>query len=331
MKELESEFYRNLLEHIDLGVYFVDCNREITFFNEKSEKITGYKKEEVIGKACVEDIFQHIDSDGNQLCISGCPLKSTIEDGISRTTDVFLYHKNGYRIPIRIHSSQIKDEKGNVIGAVETFKDMSLEVEIEKENNDLKELAMVDELTDLPNRRCLEEWLIARHREFNKFDRTYGVLIIDIDNFKNINDNYGHLTGDKMLKIVSKTLKSVITSHGVAARLGGEEFVIVASDVNAEKLHQLGKRICSLVFHSTLEVGDTNISVSVSIGGAIVNKHDDIQSLMKRADTYMYKAKTSGKSRVYTEYGEDKVEVELNSSKQLNFKILKNLQKKHII
>ncbi len=320
MEKLYDGFYKSLLENIDLGIYFVDKDRGITFFNKKAEEITGYKAREVIGIRCVDDLFNHLDKYGNKLCLNGCPLKETINDGKIRQAEVFLHHKKGHRVPIRVSTSQIIDKYGNVLGAVETFKDISMEVEIEREKEDLKLLAMIDELTSLPNRRYLEEWIMAKHREFHKFGRKYGVLILDIDNFKNVNDTYGHLVGDEILKVVSKTIQSATRANDIASRFGGEEFVVVVSGTEIQKLHQIGKRMCSLIFNSTLEVGDCDLSVSVSIGGAIVNENDDIKSIMERADSYMYKAKSSGKSRVCTEYGVDIVERELNSSRQLHVK-----------
>ncbi len=311
--EYSSDFYKNLLENIDIGVYFVDRNRVITFLNKAAEKITGYTAEEVVGRSCKSNLFKHIDQYGNELCIIGCPLHATIGDGMQREAEVYLRHKDGHRIPVRVTTSKITDANGNIIGAVETFQDTSIEHRIEKEKEDLKALAMIDELTNLPNRRYIEEWLIAKHREFKKFDRCYGVLIIDVDNFKKINDSYGHLVGDEMLKVVSKTLSSAARANDLIGRFGGEEFIFVLSGIDSKKLHSIGERICSLVANSSLEVGNIDLAVSVSVGGAVASHYDTIRSLLETADHYMYKAKSTGKNRVCTSCGTDIAGVELNN------------------
>ncbi len=300
----KEDFYKELLKSIDIGIYFVDNDRKITFFNDAAEKITGFSRDEVIGISCVDNLFNHMDKDGNHLCLSGCPLKSTMEDGISREADVFLHHKDGHRVPVHVSSVQIKNEKGEIVGAVETFKDIMSYYKMEKENNDLKTLAMIDGLTDIPNRRYLDEWLISKHREFIKFNRTYAVLIFDIDNFKRVNDTYGHLIGDEILKVVSNTLKGANRANDIVARYGGEEFVVVLSGVREKDINRIGSRMGSLIANSTYEVGQEDVSVSVSIGGSIVREGDDIDILLKRADSFLYESKQNGKNRINSEAGE---------------------------
>ncbi len=313
---LDGDFYQNLLSNISIGIYFVDKNRTITFFNHEAEKITGYTASEVIGTSCKHNLFNHMDQSGNLLCLLGCPLHATMMDGKNRCADVFLHHKDGHRVPIRVSSSQILDDNGNVIGAVETFYDISHEYQMDKENEDLKVLALEDELTQLPNRRYLEEWIIAKHREFKKFKRRYGVLLVDIDNFKYINDTYGHLVGDDMLKVVADTLKGATRANDIAARYGGEEFMLVLSGIDVDKLQSIGKRVCALVYHSTLEVGSKELSVSVSIGGTIVKDSDDIKDVVSRADELLYKSKINGKNRINSDIGESVIGPELNTGRE---------------
>ena len=111
----------DILDNIYGGVYYVDQNRKIRYWNKEAEKITGFSKAEVIGKHCYDNILQHVDDQGTNLCHNGCPLHATMEDGKKREANVYLHHKDGQRIPVTIRTVPLKDEKNEIVGAVELF------------------------------------------------------------------------------------------------------------------------------------------------------------------------------------------------------------------
>ena len=122
---LEQESFKNIIENLHDGLYFVDKNRIITYWNRAAEKISGFSADEVIGKSCSDNILSHVDSEGNSLCLNICPLASTIEDNIPREAEVYLHHKDGHRVPVSVRVSTLTNEKGEVIGGIELFTDIS--------------------------------------------------------------------------------------------------------------------------------------------------------------------------------------------------------------
>lgn len=124
---MNDSFYRSLLDNLMDGVYFVDPNRTITYWNKGAERISGYSKDEVMGKHCHDNILNHVDYSGNCLCKGECPLAQTLKDGKDRKTDLFLQNRNGERIPVSIRISPIL-EGGKIVGAVESFSDSSAKV-----------------------------------------------------------------------------------------------------------------------------------------------------------------------------------------------------------
>lgn len=120
---MKIKYNDNLIPHLYEGVYVVDKNRKIIFWNEGSERITGYSKEEVVNSFCYQNILQHVDHNGKQLCLEGCPLNETLQDGIIREAHVFLKHKDGYRIPITVKTLPIYDSEQNIVAAIEVFTD----------------------------------------------------------------------------------------------------------------------------------------------------------------------------------------------------------------
>ena len=121
---LPDSFYRQLLHSLDDGIYFVDRFRRIVFWNQGAEKISGYSFDEVQGRFCGDGLLQHVDFDGNIMCGAGCPLTATIKDGQNHEVDVYLKHKNGHRVPVKVISSPVYNADGDIIGAVERFTDI---------------------------------------------------------------------------------------------------------------------------------------------------------------------------------------------------------------
>ncbi len=150
------EFYRNLVENMSDGVYFVDRHRRIQYWNKGANRLTGYKAEEVVGRYCQDDILCHVDMEGKNLCRDGCPLTACIADGQSHTDTVFLRHKMGRRVPVLVHVEPIRDASGTITGAVEVFSDSTVLHQTQRRTKELERLAFLDELTQLPNRRFLE-------------------------------------------------------------------------------------------------------------------------------------------------------------------------------
>ena len=295
---MDNTFYKAMLNKIDEGIYFVDKDRKITFWNNGAELITGFSSKDVIDSHCYDNILNHVDDSGNQLCVQGCPLQDTINDLIEREVEVYLHHKKGHRVRIRIRTLPLF-EKNQQIGAVEIFNVLSKEINIaDDEVEQLKELALRDQLTDLANRRKLESVIENKIRDFQTLDIKFGILFIDIDYFKKFNDDYGHNVGDEMLKTVANTLNQPIRKTDIAGRWGGEEFIIILSGVNAKALKRIAETTRMLVENSTIRHNNKKIAATISIGGTLVRKNDEFKSVIDRADQLMYKSKDLGRNKV---------------------------------
>ncbi len=294
----EDAFYRNLIDNLGEGIYFVDRERRITFWNKAAEKITGFPSNEVVGRRCMDQVLTHVDDAGCCLCVGSCPLSETIADGKERESEVYLHHRQGHRIPVRVRTTPIADEAGNVIGAVELFTDNSRRLGLEERLAQMERLALLDPLTHLPNRRYVETHLEARFAELRRNNWPFGVLYIDIDHFKSVNDRYGHEIGDKVLQLVGRTLAANSRAFDIAGRWGGEEFVtIVANSADVSRLSQVADRLRAMVAQSTLRE-NPGLRVTVSIGAALANSDDTIETLLRRADEKLYEAKNCGRNKV---------------------------------
>ncbi|MBN1293849.1 MAG: sensor domain-containing diguanylate cyclase [Candidatus Latescibacteria bacterium] len=283
------------------GVYFVDAKRCITYWNQAASRITGYSHDEVMGQRCADNILRHVDVDGKNLCIDECPVKKTLNDGVSREMEAFLHHKKGHRVPVLIRTSPIRDENGVITGAVELFSDHTDYELIKQRLAELEKLAYIDELTQLANRRYIEISIEMHLQELKRYGWPFGILFIDIDNFKVINDTKGHIIGDKVLKMLSRTFSGNARPFDFFGRWGGEEFLAIIRNVDLPMLKSIAHRFRMLVEQSFITYNGQNISVTISIGATVGKANDTSKSLIERADKFLYQCKNSGKNCVFVD------------------------------
>jgi len=296
---MKDYFYQTLLDNLYDGVYYVDRDGRITYWNKGAERISGFSSSEVMGNRCSDNILIHVDEQGNALCTRGsCPLKKTIGDGSPREAEIYLHHKEGHRVPVSVHIVPIRDVDGRIVGAVETFRDNSARVAALQRIEELEKMAYIDPLTGLANRRYTEINLRARLDELVRYGWPLGVILMDIDEFKAVNDVYGHDIGDRVLKMVAQTLLKSSRAFDVVGRWGGEEFISLAPNLKRDELHSLGNRFRILVEQSSLQVGSEVVRVTISVGATLARSDDTVDSLLSRADRLMYQSKTAGRNHV---------------------------------
>jgi len=295
---MNDQSCQDILENLYDGLYFVDRDRRITFWNRGAEKITGFRNYEAVGSYCSDNLLAHVDSEGSLLCLGLCPLAKTIEDGIMREAEVYLRHKGGYRVPVFIRVSPIRDLNGKIIGTVEIFNDNSSKRDLVSQIDQLRALSLVDPLTGLANRRYAEIHLQGKLKEMSDYSSLFGVLFLDIDHFKNVNDKHGHDVGDEVLKMVSMTLKKGVNGTGLVCRWGGEEFIAAVPADDIFMLQSVAGKLRALVERSCFSYGQHVVSVTVSVGATLAVPGDTVDSMVKRADELMFQSKKMGRNRV---------------------------------
>ena len=295
----EKDFYKDIIDNLYDGVYFVDRDRVITYWNKGAERITGYSAKETIGRACRENLLNHVTANGVQLCSHNCPLAAVMEDGHEREAEVFLHHADGHRVPIMIRASPIKDDDGNIIGAVETFSNNSSVMNARNKLRELRRVAMTDPVTGVSNRKHLEGRLSAAIAEHERNASVAGLLFMDVDHFKHINDAHGHNTGDDILRMVANTIRYALRGTDVVGRWGGDEFMAVLQDVqDGYALRAAANKVRTLAGSSRLDLNGEGLTVTLSIGGTVLLTGDTPEGLVHRADELMYQSKKAGRNVV---------------------------------
>lgn len=292
---LLDENLMNLLDDFFEGIYVLDKQRKIIFWNKEAEKITGYEAKEVVGKSCRDNLLKDVDKKGNELCINDCPMVFAMNKKIKVEDEVFLHHKNGFRLLVRVKGIPIIEDN-EAKGLIELFVPKGFTREY-NHIDDLIDLAYRDSLTEAYNRKGFDFIYPLRQREMELLGFHRAILFFDIDDFKKINDTYGHDVGDKVLIAVAQTFIKSLRRDDMVIRWGGEEFVLILFFRKLGFLNEIGRKLVKLIESTFIHYSDKIIKITISGGGTYLRKEEDIHQAINRADRLMYEAKKKGKNQ----------------------------------
>lgn len=279
----ESSLHQEILDSLQDGVYFVDRDRIIVFWNKGAENISGYSRLQVLGRPCHQNLLQHIDASGNLLCLTDCPLSRSMEDGQPREDRVYLLRADGTRVPVWLRVAPLVTAKGEITGAVEVFSDRSSLANSFDRVTSLERMSAIDRQMGIANRRYTEVHLRARIVEGFSFGISLGLFFIKIDHFHRISETYGREIGSRVLRTVADTLIYNLRPFDFIGRWDNQEVVVMLSNVGENGLLERADNLRMLVERSVLMVGKP-IRVTVSIGVTLIQQGDSLETWVERAN-----------------------------------------------
>lgn len=279
--EEEKEKLRITIASIGDGVISTDLYGNVTIFNKVAEQLTGWPQKEALGRP-IEEVFNIINEDTRIKCEN--PIQKVIESGLilGLANHTALVSKDGMESSIADSAAPIKDSDGNIQGVILVFRDITEE---KRRQDEIYYMSYYDSLTGLYNRRYFEEELKRLDTERNL---PISVIMGDANGLKITNDAFGHSEGDKLLKQVAKAIKTICRAEDIAARWGGDEFVILLPKTKKEDAGAIVKRIKDVC--SDMHVDSLN--VSIALGWDTKETRDQsLLKTLKSAEDYMYKHK----------------------------------------
>jgi diguanylate cyclase (GGDEF)-like protein/PAS domain S-box-containing protein len=276
-----------LLEETNDVVLITDNNLEgpdgpkILYVNKAFTKLSGYSKEELIGKT--PRILQGPKTDINTLRRIKTPLSS----GKELRVELLNYSKDGKEYWLDFAVTPIFNDKGEIQNFAAIERDVTEQKTLQQ---NLYDLANKDPLTGAINRNRLYDIASNSFANLYRNNTYFALMVIDVDNFKNINDTGGHLDGDEQLKLIYSICSKIIRQTDYICRFGGDEFVVLLNDINEQDLESKAKNMVSCV------VNHPDMKTSISIGATLVDKKDvNIDDLISRADAALYTVKSESK------------------------------------
>jgi len=287
-----------VLDQVQDAVVWLDKDRKIVFWNRSAEQISGREASAVLGKSCSEEIPLFADFAGVSICQDKCPVAMTLKDGAPRTLDVYLQHKEGFRVPATLRIIPVFKDDGEVIGAVETFFSAAPKVTIPLGLSELEKMGLVEPETGIPSKQYLDMTLKTRIEEFQSYGLSFGLIYVDIDNYGKILEKHGRFNSGKIVRTVARTLHKNIRFFDIVGRWSTEEFLVVLLNIDDSRLDIVANKLRLLVSESYITTETGMLNATVSMGASLVLRYDTVESLIKRSEQLMMHSKWLGRNRV---------------------------------
>ncbi|ENF7817884.1 cyclic di-GMP phosphodiesterase [Enterobacter soli] len=280
-------FAEQVVSEANSVIVILDQNGNIQRFNRLSEEYTGLKEQEVIGQNVFKLFMSRSEAAASKRNITGF-----FRNGSSYEVERWIKTRKGQRLFLFrnkfVHSGSGKNEIYLICSGTDI-------TEERRAQERLRVLANTDTITGLPNRNAIHE-LISDAIEA-RGETQVGVVYLDLDNFKKVNDAYGHMFGDQLLQAVALAILSCLEEGQILARLGGDEFIVLATDTSQGSLEAMASRILTRL-RQPFRIGLIEIYTGCSLGIALAPQHGiDRESVIRNADTAMYTAKESGRGK----------------------------------
>ena len=287
----ERERAQVTLKSIGDAVVSIDARGHVTYLNIVAETMTGWSRDEAAGHS-VEEVLRIVDVTTREIVPNPMALAIRENKTVDLKANCVLIRRDGVETSIEESAAPIHDRQGQVTGAVMVFHDVSMARALSLK---MYHLAQHDGLTDLPNRMLLDDRLAQAITLCHRNQQKLAVLFLDLDRFKHINDTLGHDFGDRVLRNAAQRLLQCVRSSDTVSRQGGDEFVIVLSEI----AHSQDAEGCAAKILSALSVpvriDEHDLYITASIGIATYpDDGNDAETLLKHADLAMYHAKANG-------------------------------------
>jgi diguanylate cyclase (GGDEF)-like protein/PAS domain S-box-containing protein len=292
---LEKEIAHVTLDSIGEAVLRTDTRGNITYLNRVAEKMTGWPREEALGHP-VADVLRILDRTSGSTV--GDAFEIVLQDknatAAAKSKTCILVRRDGFEFGIENTVTPVHAQDGSIAGAVVAFHDVSA---ARARSLEMSHLAQHDSLTDLPNRVLFNDRLTQAISLAERQGKQLAVMFVDLDHFKKINDSLGHSVGDKLLQSVARRLVAGVRRADTVSRMGGDEFVILLSQVEHEEDAAFSARkiLRSLALPHTIDSNSLDINASIGMSTYPTDGRD-AESLMNNADAAMYEAKQQGRN-----------------------------------
>ena len=284
MPELnDPEIYQAVLDSLQTGVYIVDRNRRIRFWNEGAEQITGYLRQDVVGRFLRDHLLttgdkaKDLDSDPDD------PLNLAFRDGKPSSMDVSILHKEGYRVPIVLRTLPIRNSHGAVVGAAESFERNRSASEWTRRQSTFADLACLDSATGVAARSFMETQLREHVDIFAENNAPFGILLVQIDHLEEFRASRGPGVVSTILRVIAQSVQNCLRPTDLVGCWGENQFIAILLNCRESEVALVGERIRRMVAQAEVEWWGDTFSVTSPMGGAGCRPGDELEALVARA------------------------------------------------
>ena len=296
LTKVPVDCYREIVEQLPVATYLVDAGRRILLWNDACEALTGHRREEVLGRSCADHILVHCDESCVPKCGDACPLAETMRDGHPRRAELFLRHKAGHRVPVRVRAAPIRDEHGGIIGACESMEEWPMSLPVPPLSGIPPE-TLLDPVTELPPHFVLQDRLMAELHAFGRDRIPFGVLILAIDGFARICADDGAIGAGRVLQATAQTTSRVVGRGNLVGRWRDGVFLAILRGCSETSLLASAVTLQRLASVEAVPWWGDFLTITLSAGGTVVRPGDTVEELVRRAEEALGRARQWGKNQ----------------------------------
>jgi PAS domain S-box-containing protein/diguanylate cyclase (GGDEF)-like protein len=283
----DPHVFEAVVESIEIGVYFVDQHRKIVYWNHGAERISGYKRQDVTGRFCRDDLLVHCDENDQQLCSAACPLTDCMRDGQPREASVYLRHSEGHRVPVHVRALPLRDRAGAIVGAAEIFEEHRFLPQTDRRRDELAKYGCLDECTQLPNPTLMLSYLRERLGLFAAHAIPFATLLVEPSRLQVFQAAHGREAVRAILRVVGHSLKNTLRPTDYLGRWKGNQFLAILPGCTEQFLEGVAHRLKATVSGSGIQWWGDRLSITVRVAGATVQADDTVESVLGRVESVL--------------------------------------------
>jgi diguanylate cyclase (GGDEF)-like protein/PAS domain S-box-containing protein len=293
----DPEIFRAVLDSLPIGVYVVDRDLKIVFWNRGAEKISGYLAQDVLGRYCREKLLVDLDESNPVACGEACQLTDSMHEGRPREAEVILRHRSGHRIPVYVRAVPLRDSDNKITGAAETFEETRRMSWQDRFRKDPEFEGKMDRVTGLPDTETMNEMLQQSCAEAVEEQLPLCVLLVEVDGLKKFQSEHGKEAAETELQVVGHTLSNALRPTDVVGCWGEHRFMAIVKNCEEQVLQRVGERVRKMESFSEVEWWGDKLTFTVSIGGAGLRPGDPVEPLLERAEQALGRSVDAGGNR----------------------------------
>jgi diguanylate cyclase (GGDEF)-like protein/PAS domain S-box-containing protein len=292
------EVWRFVLEQLPGGVYVLDSDLRIVFWNAGAERITGRLRQDVIGHLTRDDLITRAASTPASDLLHGSPALAALRDGCCSESEAFLHHQDGYRIPIKLRTFAVRDARGLVIGAAESFEENIAHSKWNRRQSKLMAYGCLDSATGVLTREFAESRLRESLTTFYAHPLPFAIFCIFADEMGQVRGKFGPWADHDLLRLIGQTLGQSLRPNDSVGYWEEDEFFVLAAECSRAEVEKVGERLRQMISYARIKWWGEAIRASVSLGGTTVCTGDTLELLLQRAHQAMSVSVNGGGNRL---------------------------------
>ena len=294
----DPEVLRAVLDNLPTGVYLVDCHGKILLWNSAAERITGYLRQDLIGRSAHEGFLSYSDGNDNEIGADIAPLSMVLREGQPAGSVVNLRHKQGHRVPVRLYAAPIRNSHGSIIGAVESFEEKSSSADWVDRHSKLEQYGCIDGTSGVLSHDMIQVHLRENLAMFADKPVSFSIVCVAIDHLEEIRRRQGPAVIPPLLRMVGLTLENSLRPTDFLGRWRDNEFLAILTECGAEGMRASAERLRRMIGEVEMEWWGDTLKFSVSLGAATARSGDDLESILGRAEAALLQSTQAGGNRI---------------------------------